>query len=47
MLTGIHTVPEYTNIDDWSATLNLVKIGKKYQEAYKEELIKEMTKERK
>ena len=35
VLTGIHKVPEYLNINDWGKTLNLVRDGRSYRETSK------------
>lgn len=32
ILTGVHKVPEYLNINDWRLTLNLVRDGMEYRE---------------
>ena len=31
LLTGVHKIPEYLNINDWGLTLNLVRDGMNYR----------------
>lgn len=45
MLTGVHTIPEYVNIDDWENSLELIRIGMKYKVAHLEDLVNEYFKE--
>lgn len=35
ILTGVHKIPEYTNINDWGMTLNLVRDGIEYRNIQK------------
>ena len=45
MLTGVHTEPDYVNINDWESSLNLVHIGNQYKEAYLNDRFNEFVKE--
>lgn len=41
ILSGTYKAVEYINIDDWANTLQMVRIGMKYEEAYIEEQLNE------